>query len=118
MGQLQNERAQLMRVRAALAFLVHVLGGDNHARARRHQVHRTAHPLDKLARNEVVGHVAVGGYLHRAQDGHLAMRTANHRKRLVRREERGPVRLCHSLLAGVDQVAIFLRRPPPRETTT
>ena len=118
MGQLESERAQLMRVRAALTLLVHVLRGDNHARARRYQVHRTAHPLDKLARYEVVGHVAVGGYLHCAQDSHLTVRTANHRKRLVRREERGPVLLCHSLLAGVNQIAIFLRRPPPRETTT
>jgi hypothetical protein len=63
-------------------------GGGGRLRGRRDEIHGAAHPFDQLARDQVVGHVAVGRHLHRAKDGHVAMAATNHGERLVSRKVR------------------------------
>src|SRR5437762_2491398 len=68
---LQNSRSPILRL---------VLHRNDYPPCPSHQVHRSAHPLHHLARNRPVGQVAVLIHLHRTQNAHIHVATADHRK--------------------------------------
>lgn len=95
---------QLALAFARLQFHHHedVFGADG-------QVHRAAHGGDGVGRAGVpVGQVAVLRHLEGAQHADVQVAAAHHRERVGVMEERAAGQFGHGLLAGVDQVVVFL----------
>lgn len=84
----------------------------------RHQIHRPAHALHKLAGDHPAGQIAVFGDFHRAKDRHGDLATADHGER-GRVVEIGRMRqFGDRLLAGIDKVGVlfaFERKRPHAE---
>ncbi|MCY1240003.1 hypothetical protein D9M72_528310 [compost metagenome] len=80
----------------------------HNARCAGHQVHGAAHALDHLARNGPVGEVAGSGHLHSAQDGDLHVAAADHAEGGRGVEDAAAGEDRDGLLAGVDEVGVFL----------
>src|SRR4029077_12004950 len=80
-------------------------------------IHRAAHALDHLAGDHPVGEIAVLRHLHRAEDRKVHVAAADHAERIGRGEIAGRRQFAHRLLAGVDEIGIFLalvgERPHP-----
>jgi len=91
-----------------IAVLRRVLHGDDDPLGARHKVHGAAHAFHHLAGNHPVGQIALLVHLQRAQDGQVDMAAADHGKRVGAVEIRAAGRLCHGLLAGIDQVRVDL----------
>src|ERR1700709_1403665 len=72
------------------------------------EIHRAAHALDHLAGDHPVGEVAVLRHLHRAQYRQVDMAAAHHAEGVGAGEIAGGRQFAHRLLAGVDQVGVFL----------
>ncbi len=101
----QRQGAFLQKLGAVLGGMLHhhhdaLDAGD--------QIHRAAHALDHLARNHPVGEVAVLRHLHRAEDRQVDMSAAHHAEGFGGREIAGRRQFAHRLLAGVDEVGVFL----------
>src|SRR5580698_556085 len=72
------------------------------------QVHGAAHALDQLAGDHPVGHIAVLSHLHGAHDGEVDMAAADHAERIRRVEIARGRQLGDGLLAGIDEIGIFV----------
>src|SRR4051812_12687640 len=101
----QRQVALLQELRAVLGGMLH---HHHHALDPGDEVHRAAHPLDHLAGDHPVGEVAVLSHLHRAEDRQVDMAAAHHAERIGGGEIAGRRQFAHGLLAGVDEVGVFL----------
>jgi len=72
------------------------------------EIHGAAHPLDESPWNGPVGEVAVCAHLQRAENGEVHLAASDHGERFGRVEEAGPRSDGDGLLAGVDEVGIFV----------
>ncbi len=92
------------------ALVGDVRHGDQNIRHAKGEVHRAADSGNLFAGGAPVGEVAVGGDFERAEHGVVDVAAANHAERRGMIEEAGAGIQRDVLLAGVDQVAIFLAR--------
>ena len=112
----QRQGARVQQFRRTRA--VRVLHGHDDVLGRGNEVHRAPHAFHHFARNLPVGDVPVGGDFHRAQHRQLHVAATDHGERggAVEEDRPGPGR--DGLLAGVDQVGVFvalLREGPHAE---
>jgi hypothetical protein len=102
----ERQRALLDDFEGSVSCIV--LRGDDDVSRARDEIHCASHPLHHLSRNGPIREIAVAGDLHRSQDAHIHMPAADHGESLIAREETGTGKSGHGLLAGIDQVGIFL----------
>ena len=72
------------------------------------EVHCATHALHHFSGNHPIGEIAVLVDFHCAQHAKINMAATNHRERVRTRKIRCPGEFAHRLLAGVDEVGIFL----------
>lgn len=74
----------------------------------RHQVHGTAHTLEHFTGDHVVGQVAIGADLQRAEDGHVDVAAANHAEGFGAVESGGAGEEGDGFFACVDDIAVVV----------
>ena len=74
----------------------------------RDEIHRAAHSLDHAAGDHPVREIAVLGNLHRAEDRQIDVTATDHAEGLRAIEIARRRQLGDGLLAGVDQIGVFL----------
>ena len=104
-GAGQRQRASLLQLRIALGGMLH---DDDDFLDAADEIHGAAHAFDHLAGDHPIGEVAVFRHLHGAEDGDIDVTAADHGERVSRIEIARGRQLGDGLLAGIDEIGIFL----------
>ena len=91
-----------------LATLVGVVGHHDNPAHSGNKVHRAAHAFDELSGDHPVCQIAILGHFHRAKDRHRDLATPDHAKAGRAVEIDRLRKLRNRLLAGIDQIGIFI----------